>query len=78
MNFFDTLVARTAQHRAELVSTPIIQGCLRGEVSLGSYLAFLHEAYHHVRHTVPLFEALIAVMPQEKDWLRPALDEYIE
>ena len=78
MSFFDTLVQRTASFRAELVAAPIIQGCLRGDVSLPSYLAFLHEAYHHVRHTVPLFEALGAALPREKDWLRPALDDYIE
>jgi len=77
MSFFETLVERTAQARAGLVAAPIIQGCLRGEVSLASYLAFLHEAYHHVRHTVPLFEALIAALPTGKDWLRPALDDYI-
>ena len=41
-----------------LLGTPIIQGCLRGEVSLPSYLAFLREAYHHVRHTVPLLRGV--------------------
>ena len=78
MSFFDTLVEETVSARAELVAAPIIQGCLRGEVSLASYLAFLREAYHHVRHTVPLFEHLGAVLPERHAWLRPALDEYID
>ncbi|HRO58735.1 MAG TPA: iron-containing redox enzyme family protein [Burkholderiaceae bacterium] len=78
MSFFDTLVEQTAAARTELVAAPIIQGCLRGQVSLASYLAFLREAFHHVRHTVPLFERLRAVLPARHAWLRPALDEYID
>ena len=60
-----------------LLSTPIIQGCLRGEVSLPSYIAFLREAYHHVCHTVPLMRAFKARIPSGREWLSPALDEYI-
>jgi heme oxygenase len=47
-------------------------------VSLPSYLAFLREAYHHVRHTVPLLRACKAALPSRNDWLRGPLDEYIE
>jgi len=78
MPFFDQLVARTQHARQHLVSAPIVQDCLRGEVSLESYLAFLHEAYHHVRHTVPLLHACRDAMPDSHAWLRPELDEYIE
>ncbi|MBE7366031.1 TenA family transcriptional regulator [Ramlibacter pallidus] len=78
MNFHARLLEQTAADRAALLSTPIIQGCLRGEVSLPSYLAFLREAYHHVRHTVPLMRALQARIPAGRGWLGPALDEYIE
>jgi len=45
---------------------------------LPSYLAFLREAYHHVRHTVPLLAACKAALPAHHAWLRPALDEYID
>ncbi|MCU0952297.1 MAG: iron-containing redox enzyme family protein [Burkholderiaceae bacterium] len=78
MNFFDRLQADTAADRAALIGAPVIQGALRGQVSVASYLAFLHEAYHHVRHTVPLLAACRDRLPAHHDWLRPALDEYID
>ncbi len=78
MSFHAQLLDQTAVARAGLLGTPIIQGCLRGEVSLPSYLAFLTEAYHHVRHTVPLLRACKAALPAHQAWLREPLDEYIE
>ena len=78
MSFYQQLLKQTELNRMALVSTPIIQGCLRGEVSLPSYIAFLREAYHHVRHTVPLMQAFRARIPAGREWLAPALDEYIE
>ncbi|MFN3810338.1 MAG: TenA family transcriptional regulator [Roseateles asaccharophilus] len=78
MSFHARLLAETATERALMQSVPIIQGCLRGEVSLASYVAFLREAFHHVRHTVPLLQACKAALPTRHDWLREALDEYIE
>ena len=78
MSFHARLLEQTASAREGLLATPIIQGCLRGEVSLPSYLAFLREAYHHVRHTVPLLEATQAALPGRHAWLRGPLDEYID
>lgn len=78
MSFHAHLIASTAQARDGLLATPIIQGALRGEVSLPSYLAFLGEAYHHVRHTVPLLQATQAALPAHHQWLRDPLGEYIE
>ena len=78
MSFHARLIEETADARTGLLGTPIIQGCLRGEVSLPSYLAFLREAYHHVRHTVPLLRACKAALPERNGWLREPLDEYIE
>lgn len=78
-SFFAQLVRDTAGARAGLVGAPIIQGCLQGRVSLPSYVAFLTEAYHHVRHTVPLLRACKAALPpQHAAWLDDAMDEYIE
>lgn len=77
MNFYSRLIQQTAEDRAGLLATPIIQGTLRGEVSLPSYLAFLREAYHHVSHTVPLLQACRAALPERHTWLRGPLDEYI-
>ncbi len=78
MNFHARLLADTQAARQGLLATPIIQGALRGVVSLPSYVAFLREAYHHVRHTVPLLQAMRAALPPHHAWLQPALDEYIE
>jgi heme oxygenase len=78
VSFYKQLVEQTADTRTGHLGTPIIQGCLRGEVSLSSYLAFLREAYHHVRHTVPLLHACKAALPPPSLWLREPLDEYIE
>lgn len=78
MNFFDELVHQTQASRLAMVQTPIIQDCLRGEVILEAYVRFLAEAYHHVRHTVPLMRACQARIPQRLAWLRLALDEYAE
>lgn len=77
MSFFNRLLADTAQARQDLLAAPIIQGCLRGEVSVPSYVAFLTEAYHHVRHTVPLLAACRDALPDRHAWLRAPLDEYI-
>lgn len=78
MSFHEQLLQQSADARQGLLATPIIQGCLRGEVSLPSYVAFLREAYHHVSHTVPLLQATKAALPAHYDWLRAPLDEYID
>ena len=54
MSFYEQLAAATAAERDYLLSSPVIAGCLRGEVAHASYLAFLGQAFHHVRHTTPL------------------------
>jgi NAD(P)-dependent dehydrogenase (short-subunit alcohol dehydrogenase family) len=78
MSFHERLLRDTQQARAGLLGAPIIQGCLRGEVSLPSYLAFLSEAYHHVRHTVPLLKACKARCRRTRPGCSGPLDEYIE
>jgi len=78
MDFFAQLQQATLGERQALLSTPIIQGALHGAVSVPSYIAFLTQAYHHVRHTVPLLQAMKAHLPPQHRWLEPALDEYVE
>lgn len=75
---FEELQSRTGPARAELVSIPLIQACLAGRVTRAQYLAFLGEAYHHVRHTVPLLMACGSRLEAPTaSWLRPALATYI-
>ena len=78
MSFFDTLQMQTAQERQALFAVPVIREALAGQVSLDSYIAFLSQAYHHVRHTVPLMMACGARLPSRLEWLRGAVCEYIE
>jgi pyrroloquinoline quinone (PQQ) biosynthesis protein C len=77
MPFHDRLIERTAEARRELHAAPIIEACLHGQVALPSYLAFLGEAYHHVRHTVPLLQATRDALPARHAWLRGPLEDYI-
>jgi pyrroloquinoline quinone (PQQ) biosynthesis protein C len=78
MSFFDTLKAGTDAERQQLFSIPIIEDALRGRVSTAQYIAFLGQAYHHVKHTVPLLMACGSRLGPEHEWLREAVAEYIE
>jgi len=78
MNFFDRLQQDTADAREELVRIPILQDALHGRIGLAQYLAFLAQAYHHVRHTVPLLMACGGRLPARLAWLRNAIGEYID
>jgi len=78
MSFYDYLKDATADARAELLAAPAIAGSLQGQISRESYLAFLSQAYHHVRHTTPLLMSLGGRLPDRLAWLRKAVAEYIE
>lgn len=54
MSHFELLCRRSAAAREAFTRLPLIEAALRGDVPRTLYLAFLGEAYHHVRHTVPL------------------------
>ncbi len=77
MSFHQRLLDQTASARADLQTIPIIQRALRGAIGRDDYTAFLGEAYHHVRHTVPLLMACGARLPARLEWLRSAVAEYI-
>ena len=78
MTFYETLKTATRREQEYLMQAPIIQRCLNGEASLEEYGAFLLQAFHHVKHTVPLLMAAGSRLPHEKEWLRNAVAEYIE
>lgn len=77
MTFFDHLQTRTAAARQDLLRVPIIQNALQGRIDLAQYVAFLTQAYHHVRHTVPLLMACGSRLPDRLGWLKGAVAEYI-
>jgi pyrroloquinoline quinone (PQQ) biosynthesis protein C len=78
MTFFEQLQQATQVEQADLQSLPIIRKTLDGEVTLEQYVAFLTEAYHHVKHTTPLLMACGARLSGDKEWLREAIAHYIE
>jgi len=78
MTFYDTLNQATQAPRQSLFSTPIIEKSLSGKITLDDYVAFLQQAYHHVKHTVPLLMAVGSKLQENKEWLREAVAEYIE
>lgn len=78
MSLYQRLENETQAERAYLVNSPIIQRCFRGDISLEDYTAFLSQAFHHVKHTVPLLMATGSALSDEKEWLREAVAEYIE
>lgn len=77
MDFYPELTERTAAERQRLLSIPLIRSALAGDVETETYIAFLREAYHHVKHTVPLLMACGARLPARLEWLRAAVAEYV-
>lgn len=78
MEFFKYLQQQTEAERNALFNVPIIKQSLAGQVTKDSYIAFLVEAYHHVKHTVPLLMACGGRLPESYEWLRVAVSEYIK
>lgn len=77
MNFFDTLQLATEHERTRLLSAGLIQDTLAGRTTLARYVGFLEQAYHHVRHTVPLLMACGSRLPDRYAALRTAVAHYI-
>jgi thiaminase len=78
MSFYDRLQQETAADRAALYGVPIIQAALAGKVTRTDYVAFLTQAYHHVKHTVPLMMACGGKLNGDYEWLRELVAHYIE
>ncbi len=77
MSFFSRLIAETAAERDFLYGVPQIQDGLAGRIGRETYIAYLTEAYHHVRHTVPLMQAARERLDPAHHRFAEALDEYI-
>ncbi len=79
MTFYDRLHTETELERQYLLNSPLIKRCIgQGQFSLQEYIAFLTEAYHHVKHTVPLLMAVGSRLPMTKEPYRVAIAEYID
>jgi thiaminase len=76
--FYDALLAATEPARAAFMETAQLQRGVRGTISRETYVAFLTQAYHHVKHTVPLLMGCGSRLDESLEWLRTGLGEYIE
>jgi len=75
--FSARLTDATQEARAGLLAVPAIRRGVAGDLGRSTYLAFLEQAYHHVRHTVPLLMACGARLPERLGWMRAAVARYI-
>lgn len=78
MTNHDALLAATEAERQEFLSIPFLHDGVTGRISLDDYIAFLTEAYHHVKHTLPLLMACGARIPERLEWLRVSMAEYVK
>lgn len=78
MEFYDQLVRETQAEREALYAVPLIRDAGAGKIKRDTYVAYLEQAYHHVRHTTPLLMATGARLGSDDEWLRDAIAEYIE
>jgi heme oxygenase len=78
MSFFLRLRQATEVERQALFCVPQIVDGLHGRINREAYIAYLAQAYHHVRHTVPLMRLARSRMKPGYSGLAAALDTYIE
>jgi pyrroloquinoline quinone (PQQ) biosynthesis protein C len=78
VNNYEQLIQATHAEQEYLLSAPVISDVAVGAVDLPMYQAFLTNAYHHVRYTVPLMMATAARLDPSQHKLLSALKEYVE
>ena len=78
MPFYDELIAATEADRRAFLEIPLIQRALRDGVDRATYLAFLEQAYHHVKHTCRLLALALACCADRDGRYIAALLEYLE
>ncbi|EHA1123671.1 TenA family transcriptional regulator [Vibrio navarrensis] len=77
-SFFQTLQNETRSAQQSMLQAPVFAACANGDISLEMYQRFLTQAYHHVKHTVPLLMACGARLSDDYEWVRDAIAEYID
>lgn len=77
MQFFERLFAETRTEREAFIATPVIQRAMREGIPAGMYVAFLGQAYHHVRHTCRLLSTAVACCTDRDQRYIQALLEYV-
>jgi len=78
MSFYEQLATATQNDREYLLAAPTLRDALSGVITLPRYLAFLSQAYHHVRHTVPLLMTAGGRLPARLQWMQKDMVHYLE
>lgn len=78
MSFFEALQRETERERQALYDVPLIRDALAGHISRETYIAYLTQAYHHVKHTTPLLMTAGGRLSPSQNAVRKAFAEYIE
>lgn len=76
IGFFTQLEAGTIRQRLRFLTIPQVRAGLAGEIGRETYVAYLTQAWHHVRHTVPLLKEAHARLGHRTELAR-ALEDYI-
>lgn len=78
MTNFARLAGETQDDRLQLTNIPLIRRALAGDVTKELYRGFLAQAYHHVRHTIPLLMAVGSRLDARHRWLQDELVHYLD
>jgi len=78
VSFHDHLAAATERERSAFLAIPVVQRALREGVDRATYLLFLEQAYHHVKHTCRLLALALAHCSDRDGRYMAALLEYME
>lgn len=76
--FFETLKQRTQSAQQQMLSAPVISACMEGNIDRQMYIKFLIQAFHHVKHAVPLLMACGSRLSADYEWVREAIAQYID
>lgn len=77
MTFFQQLLQATETQKDYFLLAPVIADVLEGRFTKETYLCFLNQAYHHVRHTTPLLMAAGGQLQPQQEWVRKTISNYI-
>lgn len=77
MNLFKRLEKETNQSRLILYHVPQLKDALCGRITRVTYSNYLIQAYHHVKHTVPLLFAMGANLNDQSKWLHKMIIDYL-
>lgn len=76
MSPYDRLLSSTWSEREAFMRLPLVAKAMNQGVSREMYLAFLGEAYHHVKHTFPLLSLTASLTKDAR--FRKALADYMQ